>query len=325
MRYFLTFFLLLPFPASALTLAFPLDCTLGETCFIQNYADRDPSAEYQDYRCGKMTYDGHKGTDIRLRNLVDMQQGVQVLAAAPGVIKGTRDEMDDHFIDPANAALVKNRECGNGVVIAHAGGYETQYCHMMKGSVAVAKGQTVQTGDILGKVGLSGFTEFPHLHLEVRKDATIIDPFVGETATPGCSAERHSIWAATPEYLNGIALDAGFTTRIPQDKRIMEGKDNLSAAAPDAAMLVFWGTGMGLEPGDEVSLTITDPAGKIIVQDKPSYPKAKATAFNFIGKKISEKTPAFAKGTYHGEYAILRTVNGEKKTVSNIIREVQIK
>ncbi len=59
-----------------------------------------------------------------------------------------------------------DRECGNGVVIAHAGGWETQYCHMAQGGLAVKPDQPVTTGQTLA-VGLSGLTEYPHLHFTV--------------------------------------------------------------------------------------------------------------------------------------------------------------
>ncbi|UPW85064.1 M23 family metallopeptidase [Lysinibacillus sp. Ag94] len=42
--------------------------------------------------------------------------------------------------------------------------------HMQKGSVAVAKGEKVTTGQILGKVGNSGNTSEPHLHIHAEKD-----------------------------------------------------------------------------------------------------------------------------------------------------------
>ncbi|MEZ7171746.1 M23 family metallopeptidase [Sporosarcina sp. OR05] len=42
--------------------------------------------------------------------------------------------------------------------------------HMKEGSVAVAKGDTVTTGQLLGKVGNSGNTSEPHLHIHAELD-----------------------------------------------------------------------------------------------------------------------------------------------------------
>src|ERR1700754_3447074 len=68
----------------AISLALPIRCQPGVTCFFQNYVDNDPTDKARDYRCGGRSYDRHDGTDIRIRNLRIQQQGVEVLAAAPG-------------------------------------------------------------------------------------------------------------------------------------------------------------------------------------------------------------------------------------------------
>ena len=156
--------------AGEVVLEFPLDCTLDETCFIQQFVDDDPSAIATDFACGSLTYDGHKGTDFALNSLAQQAAGVDVLAAAEGTIMGVRNDMNDILQITPDAPDVSDRECGNGVVIKHIDGFETQYCHMAKGSIIVSSGQTVQAGETLGKVGLSGQTQFQHLHVAVRKD-----------------------------------------------------------------------------------------------------------------------------------------------------------
>ena len=109
--------------ASDLELSFPVDCRLGATCFIQNYVDIDPGPGAGDYRCGQATYDGHKGTDFRLLSVPEAEMGVDVLAAAPGIVKALRDGMPDRLIgqhDPGPAG----KECGNGVVLDHGAGWD---------------------------------------------------------------------------------------------------------------------------------------------------------------------------------------------------------
>jgi murein DD-endopeptidase MepM/ murein hydrolase activator NlpD len=63
---------------------------------------------------------------------------------------------------------------GNIVRITHDNGYETMFAHMSEINVQV--GQTVKAGDIVGKVGSTGRSTGPHLHYEIRKDGTPIDP-----------------------------------------------------------------------------------------------------------------------------------------------------
>ncbi len=78
----------------ALELSQPIDCTPGKDCFIQQYVDRDEGPGVQDYACGAETYDGHKGTDIRLRTTADVEKGVAVKASAEGTVVGLRDGVD---------------------------------------------------------------------------------------------------------------------------------------------------------------------------------------------------------------------------------------
>src|SRR6266403_2358575 len=127
-------------PIEVISLALPIRCELGVTCFVQNYVDHKDSDKARDYRCGGRTYHGHDGTDIRIPNLEIQNKGVEVLAAAPGRIVGVRDGVDDISVRIAGKAAVAGRQCGNGAVIEHENGWQTQYCHMAKGSFRVKLG-----------------------------------------------------------------------------------------------------------------------------------------------------------------------------------------
>jgi len=63
---------------------------------------------------------------------------------------------------------------GNRIVIRHSGGVETWYCHMS--AFTAGTGQQVGTGHQIGRVGSTGNTTGPHLHLEVRRGGTPVDP-----------------------------------------------------------------------------------------------------------------------------------------------------
>jgi murein DD-endopeptidase MepM/ murein hydrolase activator NlpD len=112
--------------ASAPVLSFPVPGENGAKCFVENYFDHDAGPGAKDNRSGKLTYDGHDGTDIRLPNLAAMRKGVEVLAAADGVVRAVRDGMADVSIRETGAAAGKGREAGNGVVVDHGGGWQTQ-------------------------------------------------------------------------------------------------------------------------------------------------------------------------------------------------------
>jgi murein DD-endopeptidase MepM/ murein hydrolase activator NlpD len=64
---------------------------------------------------------------------------------------------------------------GRMVVINHGNGISTRFGHLS--AFAVAPGQRVQRGDIIGYVGLSGRSTGPHLHYEVRINNTPVNPY----------------------------------------------------------------------------------------------------------------------------------------------------
>ena len=260
---------------AAPTFALPIACKLGSNCFIQNYVDHDQGASAIDHRCGGQTYDGHKGTDIRLLNINAMQRGVNVLAAAKGKIKAVRDGMPDTSIRSTGTQHLAGKECGNGLVIDHGEGWVTQYCHMLKGSLRVKPGAIVKAGTVLGKVGLSGFTEFAHLHFEVRKGSNIIDPFTA-TAT---SAKKNlnctpsaSLWNARARdalsYQEATLVGAAFASDPPSINDI-ETKDPQRPTSVSPNLVAFVRV-LGIRSGDEETLTIIDPLNETFAASGPT-------------------------------------------------------
>lgn len=63
---------------------------------------------------------------------------------------------------------------GNSVKINHGFGYETLYAHLSGFNVVV--GQKIKRGDVIGFVGNSGNSTAPHLHYEVHRKGTKVDP-----------------------------------------------------------------------------------------------------------------------------------------------------
>jgi peptidoglycan hydrolase-like protein with peptidoglycan-binding domain len=63
---------------------------------------------------------------------------------------------------------------GNLVVIRHRLGFESWYAHLA--TIAVRPGQWVVGGNTIGYVGSTGRSTGPHLHFEVRRFGTPIDP-----------------------------------------------------------------------------------------------------------------------------------------------------
>ena len=63
---------------------------------------------------------------------------------------------------------------GKMVEIDHGNGFSTRYGHLSE--VEVKAGQTVRTGQVIGKIGSTGRSTGPHLHYETRVDGDAVDP-----------------------------------------------------------------------------------------------------------------------------------------------------
>jgi murein DD-endopeptidase MepM/ murein hydrolase activator NlpD len=304
-------------PSVAIELALPIDCTPGKDCVVQHYVDRDPGDDRRDYLCGHQTYDGHDGIDIRVPNLRAMAAGVDVLAAADGVVKATRDGMADQSVAETSIDAVKDRECGNGVVIVHADGWSTQYCHMKKGSIRVAEGDAVHAGTPLGEVGLSGMTEFPHVHFTVRKGETEVDPFAIEPsdAPSACAFAGDAgtlIWGpeakAELTYRPAFVLNAGFADAPVEMEQIESGVLDHVRVTSRSPALVFYGRAIGLEEGDVQRLVIHAPDGAVFAENEiEPLDRAKAQYMAFTGKKLRDA--AWPPGTWRGRYSVIRNGN----------------
>lgn len=93
----------------------------------------------------------HGGTDIAAAT------GTSVKAVAAGTV-----------------AVTWNSLAGNKILVTHAGGIVTTYHHLS--AVSVKSGQKVKAGQVIGRVGMTGSATGPHLHFEVHRNGTRVDP-----------------------------------------------------------------------------------------------------------------------------------------------------
>lgn len=105
------------------------------------------------------------GRGARSRNSDFYGYGRPLYAPAPGRVIFVRDGV------PENRPQSMGKGGGNGVIIDHGFGEYSQLWHMVPGSVLVKKGDWVQWGQPLGKVGNSGRSTAPHIHFHVESAA----------------------------------------------------------------------------------------------------------------------------------------------------------
>ena len=94
----------------------------------------------------------HEGHDFSAK------YGTDVVCTADGVVKSSR----------------RYGSFGNLIEISHGNGYITAYGHLSRR--LVKKGDKVERGQIIGKVGSTGKSTAPHLHYEIRHNKKHIDP-----------------------------------------------------------------------------------------------------------------------------------------------------
>ncbi len=101
----------------------------------------------------------HSGMDIHVGGWANNGK-IDVLAVAAGVVIRTGKYWD----------------WGNLVVIQHNGVYQTYYAHMYDNSITVKVGDTVYQGQPIGKVGSTGDSTGPHLHIVFVENGVRVDP-----------------------------------------------------------------------------------------------------------------------------------------------------
>ena len=171
---------------------------------------------------------------------------------------------------------------------------------MAKGSVRVKVGDQMTTGQPIGLVGLSGDTEFFHLHFTVRRDGKIVDPFAYGAPENSCSGGR-SIWAASlgeqTQYRPGEIIDYGFAGIAPTMELIESGEIGKHPVTPGSDALVAYVRAIGLQAGDQQFLAVQGPNGAAVsAANLPALDRDKAQFLVIAGKKRTEA--AWPAGRY---------------------------
>ena len=313
-----------------LGLELPLACRPGTDCWVVNYVDLDPGPGVRDYACGRASYDGHKGVDFAVRDFALVAEGVPVRAAQAGEVQRVRDGMADAAAPQGPAGGdVTGRECGNGVVIGHGQGWTTQYCHLRKGSLAVKPGQRVAAGEVVGMVGQSGLAEFPHVHFQVAKNGTIVDPFKGvEPGGEACGLGAKPLWSASARaalspYRPSAIYNGGITTETPDPAATRRGLHREATASTSAPTLIAWADIFWVEASDRIRVRLFGPNGEILADNAQTVEKLQARRFTYAGAR--RHAPAWPAGIYRAEIVVLRVKDGQTAEAARFAHAIEVR
>jgi hypothetical protein len=179
---------------------------------------------------------------------------------------------------------------------------------MAKGSVRVRTGQNVEAGAVLGRVGMSGDAEFPHLHFSLRRGTDKIDPFASGAPAGACSGGK-SLWsdkaAAALAYRSPAVLNAGFAPMPVSMDDVESGRAADAKLAQDSPNLLAFVRAIGLRQGDIQVLTMRGPGGAAFARTEvPPLDADKAQWLQFVGKKRTAGT--WPRGVYEAQYEVKR-------------------
>lgn len=136
---------------------------------------------------------------------------VNIIAAKSGIVVYPTN--NDSTNCPTSSG---NSNCGGGygnyVIIQHTDGNYTLYAHMHANTITVKAGDSVEQGQIIGKMGSSGYSTGPHLHFEIREgqnsSSSAVDPLTY------ISAEKSRIANASDQFIEWLEIMEGCTDEV---------------------------------------------------------------------------------------------------------------
>ena len=276
-------------------LILPLGGVPLESWAIINYIDVNPlPGPFEDYEGGSFTYDGHNGYDMGVVQFAAMDSGVPVFAAAAGTISQVQDGNFDR------QTVLDLSAPANYVIEDLGGGWSAVYLHLLRSSVTVKVGQSVQAGQVLGLLGSSGDSTAAHLHFALEHDGDPVETFYDPAA----------YWVNPPEYEGDAApeiMALGVTNSDPTED-LEERPDSVTVFPSGSGWSIwYWYVISTLKSGDQVAINWYSPDGSL------------ATTFNMTAAKpVSGGTyewvfdPSASDWSDTGTWQVATVVDGQE-------------
>lgn len=312
MRFWAILFCLFSSPALAIELGMPVACIMDKECVVQNYMNHaENGGEAHDYTCGYLTYDGHHGTDFRVRNYAVLEEGVPVLATAEGMVEKVaihRRQQGD--IAVKQGGLWESGGCGTYITLDHGEGWKSTYCHLDVPGITVKEGQHVAMGAVLGHMGRTGNAAFPHVHYELSHNGQPVDPFTGGGAG-ACGMEAQALWSESAllqlSYKPVGVTDVGFTAAPLTAEQLHNGAAWQQQLPASTQEMHFTMELYGVREGDSLMLRLYAPDGSIMAQQEMRYTQSYALTFTTVSYPRGKE--GWLPGAYRMQARLLR-VNG---------------
>ncbi len=105
---------------------------------------------------------------------------------------------------------------GNFIILKHQGSFTTAYGHLKGFASGLRKGAHVRQGDVIGYVGMTGWTSGPHLHYEFRVSGNQVNPMTVAlpTALPLPKEQLSAFRVRTAERLAQLDHLRGLTVAM---------------------------------------------------------------------------------------------------------------
>ncbi len=229
----------------------PLPGENGKDWVIHHYYDVS-EGESIDYMGGHKTYPGHRAVDFDSASFEQMDNNMPILAAAPGVVV----KIVENVVEDRNRH--SGRPPANVVWVKHDNGLTIRYAHLKYNSVPVILNQVIHTGDVLGVIGSSGTSSFPHLHMSIfDDDINGYDPF------------SLKLWRDPPLYeLPVSSMDIVYAEGDSLDLLDPPTTD-MTKTLVNSPIVVGLNLANGMD-GDYFSVQLIDPDGDVEL-DKTGY------------------------------------------------------
>jgi hypothetical protein len=117
----------------------------------------------------KLGDDGNSYTGDQYKNSNYHAYNVPIVAVADGKIVTVKDGFRENVPHTAKRAVAMTlvNAPGNHIIEDIGGGLYVGYAHMVPGTITVKGGEQIHRGQVLGRLGNTGNSDEPHLHLQV--------------------------------------------------------------------------------------------------------------------------------------------------------------